>query len=84
MAPYNPPDTHYNEIPVETQWQAARLLRNGGRMLYDLTKKLKLKYIWYSNERKVLELWGPYRAFENGAKDKVIKKLSSMTEHMQC
>ena len=78
MAPYNPPDAHYSEVTVDSEEKATKLLHSGGKMLYNLTKKLKLKYIWYDNERRVLELWGPYYAFASGAEAKLMKKLESL------
>ena len=78
MAPYQPPDAHYNQIPIEEDWKASNLLKNGGRMLYNITKKYKLKYVWYNEEMNVLELWGPYYAFSQGAKEKISKIIANM------
>ena len=80
MAPYNPPDAHYNEISMKEceLWKKNLLLESGGKFLYQMTHKLGLKYVWYNTKRDVIELWGPYKAFTNGARDKFCMKLSEL------
>lgn len=78
MAPYHPPDAHYSQILISEDWKASHLLKDGGKMLYNITKKFKLKYVWYDEERNVLELWGPYYAFARGAQRKISKLLDDI------
>lgn len=74
MAPYEPPcDAHYTELdvseyPEEFMWKA---IGREGKNFYNITDWLKLKYLWYDEKRKVVEIWGSYSALSHGAKDKV-------------
>ena len=36
-----------------------------GKRFYWLTQKLGLEYLWYDNERKVIEIWGPFYTHQN-------------------
>ena len=69
MAPYNPPNTHYSQIDVSTYDQSviSKVMGAHGTGFYNLTKKLKLKYLWFNNEKGIVELWGPYSSLLNGA-----------------
>ena len=77
MAPYNPPNTHYSQIDVSEYrsddiWNA---IGAKGKGFYHLTNKLHLKYIWYDSEKQIVELWGPYMSFKNGAADKLLHSI---------
>ena len=80
MAPYQPPDAHYSQIEINDDWKASHLLKDGGKMLYNITKRYKLKYVWFDEERNVLELWGPYYAFARGARRKIAKVINNIEE----
>lgn len=77
MAPYNPPTgrAHYTELdvseyPVEVM---LTMIGKGGKGFYDITDYLGLEYLWYNDERKVIELWGPWESLRDGAKSKLLK-----------
>ena len=80
MAPYDPPRStcHYTELDVKNYDENMILcmIGKGGEGFYKLTNYLKMSYVWYDNDRKVIELWGPYHALKNGAKDKLETSLN--------
>ncbi len=79
MAPYDPPRStcHYTELDVKNYDENMILcmIGKGGEGFYKLTNYLKMSYVWYDNDRKVIELWGPYYALKNGAKSKLEQSL---------
>lgn len=80
MAPYNPPITHYTELDVSSYSVDLLLclVGKGGNGFYKLTDRLRLEYIWYDIDRKVVELWGSYSSLRHGAKDKLNKILKTI------
>ena len=79
MAPYNPPSAHYAHINVSDYspdfiWSIIGTNKKG---FYDLTKQLNLRYIWYNEDENIIELWGSYQAFVDGAVDAVKQLLIS-------
>ena len=85
MAPYDPPSStcHYSEIDVSKYDESMILcmIGKGGEGFYKLTDYLKLEYVWYDADRKVIELWGSYRALLGGAKDKLDRRLQSFNKN---
>ena len=83
MAPYDPPvNAHYTELdvsnyPEDFMWKA---IGKEGKNFYDLTDWLKLKYLWYDENRKVVEIWGPYKSLAEGAKEKVSSVLDMYSQ----
>tara|TARA_B110000977_G_C11072843_1_gene490181 strand:+ start:2100 stop:2372 length:273 start_codon:yes stop_codon:yes gene_type:complete len=86
MAPYEPPrDAHYTELdvseyPDDFMWYA---VGREGKNFYDITTWLKLKYLWYDESRKVVEIWGPHQVLVDGAKNK-IKNVINMYAQIKC
>jgi len=84
MAPYDPPRTtcHYSEVDVKDYDENMLLcmIGKGGTGFYKLTNYLKMTYVWYDTDRKVIELWGSYNSLKNGAKEKLQKKLDNFKE----
>ena len=73
MAPYNPPNAHYAHINVSDYspdfiWS---IIGSDKKGFYELTAKLNLRYIWYNEDKNIIELWGPFHAFVDGAVDAV-------------
>ena len=67
MAPYEPPNAHYSQMDVsmydtETMYG---FVGKGGKRFYWLTKFLDLSYLWYDENRKVIEIWGPHDSLVN-------------------
>jgi hypothetical protein len=75
MAPYTPPTAHYSQMDVSdyTEKQIFSFLGKTGKRFYWLTQKLQLDYLWYDNERKVIEIWGPYHTHVNQQSAEVIR-----------
>ena len=86
MAPYQPPsNSHYTELsvsgyPPSFMWT---VIGKEGCHFYDLTDWLRLHYLWYDDARKVIEIWGPYDALADGAKDK-INNIIKMYHQITC
>ena len=61
MAPYNPPiNLSYAELDISKYDNRMILcmIGKGGKGFYGLTRKLKISYLWWNQERRVIELWG--------------------------
>ena len=75
MAPYNPPKDrcHYSELDVSEYDDGMMffMIGKGGKGFYDITTSLRLDYLWYNTDRKVIEMWGNWDVFKNGARDKL-------------
>jgi hypothetical protein len=73
MAPYNPPIAHYSQLNVSeyTDEEMLAFVGKEGRRFYWLTNKLKLNYLWWDTDRKIVELWGSFGTLNHGAKDKL-------------
>ena len=67
MAPYTPPNTHYSQMDVSmySEDDLYKFIGKGGKKFYWLTRFLDLSYLWYDNDRKVIEIWGPYESLQN-------------------
>ena len=66
MAPYNPPNTHYTQIDVSL-YKPSYMYELMGESSYELTRILGVDYLWYNEQRCVVEIWGPFHALKNGA-----------------
>tara|TARA_R110002072_G_scaffold84065_2_gene190560 strand:- start:2483 stop:2752 length:270 start_codon:yes stop_codon:yes gene_type:complete len=82
MAPYDPPNAHYSQVDVSMYEEDIILcmIGKGGKGFYKLTNYLNLEYVWYDQERKVIELWGSFGALEHGAKEKLEKALKNFSD----
>jgi hypothetical protein len=82
MAPYAPPNAHYAQVDV-SKYQEKMILcmiGKGGQGFYNLTDYLNMEYVWYDQERKVIELWGSFGSFKRGAAAKLEKALSDFSK----
>ena len=73
MAPYDPPIAHYTQLDVSeySDDQMLSFIGKEGHRFYNLTSRLKLNYLWWDIDRKVVELWGSHGALRHGAKEKL-------------
>ena len=85
MAPYDPPDAHYSQVAVSMYPEEMILcmIGKGGKGFYKLTEYLNLEYLWFDQDRKVIELWGSYGSFTNGAKAKLEKVLVDFSSRFE-
>ena len=67
MAPYNPPSAHYAHLNVSlySPDMIKSYIGKKGEHFYNLTARLKVRYIWYNMEKKIIEIWGPYESFRD-------------------
>ena len=79
MAPYNPPNAHYAHINVDNidSYIIWGIIGTDKKGFYKLTKELNLRYIWYDESNRRIELWGSYDAFLNGAVSKLTSLINS-------
>ena len=68
MAPYNPPIAHYCHINVSNYSDNAILMAMGkkGNVFKEITKNSKVDYIWWNQEMKIIEIWGPFEYMYEG------------------
>lgn len=67
MGVYDPPDAHYAHIKVSeaTVETMLRMIGKEGCNFKRLTEKYNLKYLWWSKENGVVEIWGSHHAVAN-------------------
>jgi hypothetical protein len=77
MAPYDPPVAHYAHVKVGEYPDAVifSFMGKGGSVFYKLTSLLGLRYMWYNESLKVIELWGSYEAMKRDPVSRIQKKL---------
>lgn len=75
MAPYNPPVSHYTQVDVSDYDEDTifSFIGKNGRRFYWLTRFLNIDYLWYDNDRKVIEVWGPYESLLLGQVQNIIR-----------
>jgi len=75
MAPYNPPVSHYTQVDVSDYDEDLifSFIGKNGRRFYWLTRYLRIDYLWYDTQRKVIEVWGPYEALLLGQVHNIIR-----------
>jgi hypothetical protein len=81
MAPYEPPVAHYAHVDVSDYDESMILcmVGKGGEGFYKITDWLKLDYVWFDSENKRIELWGPFKSFENGCRQKLENSLKDFS-----
>jgi hypothetical protein len=64
MAPYDPPVMHYAHLKVDLydDDMIKGFMGPRGSRFYNLTSRLKVRYIWWNRDLKVIEIWGPYES----------------------
>lgn len=73
---YNPPITHYSEVKCDlSNDQIRKLIGRNGYYFNVITKKSKVSYLWFDNQRKVIEIWGPIIHLES-AKRRLIDRMA--------
>lgn len=85
MAPYEPPNTHYSQLDVSKydKHVILSLIGKGGKGFYGLTNKLNLEYLWYDQDRKVIEIWGSFGALKAGAQQKLSNIINDFSQKFQ-
>lgn len=56
------------------------MIGRGGRGFYNLTDYLSIDYLWYNNDKKIIELWGSEMALKNGAVNKLKEAIEANVE----
>lgn len=56
---YNPPDAFYTQIDLPVYINPGIFIGRAGYYFKQITDTSGSEYIWYNDERKVIEVWGP-------------------------
>ena len=57
---YNPPaNAHYTQLDVPDKTDVGVLIGTDGRHFNRITQQSGCDYIWYDDNRNVIEVWGP-------------------------
>ena len=89
MPPYNPPNAHYTEVDA-TDLSITHFLRAIGKEgihFKRLTERTGTEYIWWDQNRNVIEVWGSYGSLAGGAAKKVRKyldKIKTLEQLKEC
>ena len=82
MPAYNPPMTHYSQVPgLQDKELMFSVIGKDGHNFKYLTEKLELSYIWWDMKRNVIELWGPESKLVK-AQNEVQKYMNKKTKNM--
>mgnify|MGYP001365383636 CR=1 FL=1 len=82
-ARYNPPISHYAEIKCDlTKDLVRKLIGKNGYFFNVITKASKVKYLWYDNLRKVIEIWGPMSCIAE-AKNRLSDRMQRILKESQ-
>ena len=59
---YNPPSAHYSHIKVDdiSDDIMEDVMGYKGAYFKAFTQTMKLRYVWWNKDTKVVELWGPH------------------------
>ncbi len=74
MAPYVPQNSHYAHVDVCEYLTEVLYKFATKKRFYKLTRQLKLKYLWFNEENKVIEIWGSYESLRDYQPARVIKE----------
>jgi hypothetical protein len=80
MPAYNPPVAHYTEVDATdlSVTQFLRAIGKEGIHFKKLTSRTGAEYIWWDQDRNVIEIWGSYGSLAAGAARKVRKYLDKI------
>ena len=59
---YSPPVSHYRHFKIKPEWHdyIAKIIGKDGCHFIRITTRTGCKYIWYNEEKGIIELWGPH------------------------
>ena len=80
MPPYNPPIAHYTEVDASdlSITQFLKAIGKEGIHFKRLTERTGTEYIWWNQERNIIEVWGSFGSLSRGASKKVRKYLDKI------
>ena len=77
---YNPPNTHYSQVSCYVEKEDIKsLIGKNGSVFNAITKASHVDYIWYDNNRNVIEIWGPEHNLKN-AKFRLIERMNKIQD----
>tara|TARA_B100000405_G_scaffold162409_1_gene113369 strand:- start:84 stop:389 length:306 start_codon:yes stop_codon:yes gene_type:complete len=76
---YNPPVAHYTQVKCNLQDELIRkLIGKNGYYFNIITRASKVNYLWYDNQRKVIEVWGPMNRLAD-AKTRISERIRKIS-----
>ena len=80
---YNPPNAHYTQVPcfVEKKY-IKNLIGKNAKIFNAITKAANVDYLWYDNNRNVIEIWGPENNLLN-AKHRLIERMNKIQNDIE-
>ena len=72
MAPYIPQNSHYVHVDVCEYTNEILYGFATKHRFYKLTRQLKLKYLWFNEKTKCIEIWGSYESLRDYSPANVI------------
>lgn len=59
---YAPPVAHYRHLNVKDEWvdSIAKIIGKNGKHFINITKLTGCQYLWFNEEKQVIEIWGPH------------------------
>jgi len=85
MPPYCPPNAHYTQVDASdlTVTQLLRAIGKEGTNFKRLTERTGTEYIWWDQERNIIEVWGSLGSLKAGASRKVRKYLDKIKSYSE-
>lgn len=67
---YSPPDSLYSHVPIPESCVPLvhMIMGHKGAHFKNITSISGAKYIWFNNEKNVIEVWGPMRCHERASR----------------
>lgn len=79
---YNPPlNTHYTQIDTsQVNEDVMRIsIGQGGRVFKAITYQSNVNYIWFNNDKKFIEIWGPEKNLPD-AYNRVVTRIQNIMQ----
>jgi hypothetical protein len=79
---YNPPlNTHYTQIDTsQVNEDVMRIsIGQGGRVFKAITYQSNVNYIWFNNDKKFIEIWGPEKNLPD-AYNRVVTRIQNIIQ----
>ena len=79
---YNPPlNTHYTQIDTsQVNEDVMRIsIGQGGRVFKAITYQSNVNYIWFNNDKKFIEIWGPEQNLPD-AYNRVVTRIQNIMQ----
>ena len=85
MPPYCPPNAHYTQVDASdlSVTEFLRAIGKEGIHFKRLTARTGTEYIWWDQEKNIIEIWGSLGSLKAGAARKVRKYLDKIKSYSE-